>query len=292
VKRVLLFCQTLKQEDHSIIKHLINLLVSNEFLIYSLNAYEEEFEIISNYNEIEGIELEDASSKKIDLVMTLGGDGTMLKAAAIVSKENIPVIGINLGRLGFLASIEKSKIHDAVLKIKERKFKIEERSMLKLGSNIPIFKDYPYALNDFTIHKRDTSSMITIHTYIDDVFLNTYWADGIIVATPTGSTGYSLACGGPIIYPNSSNFVITPIAPHNLNVRPLVINDNVEIRFEIEGRADNFLCTLDSSYETITDEFKLKIRKSNLTTKIVILDNDDFGKTIRDKLLWGLDKRN
>jgi NAD+ kinase len=292
VKRVLLFCQTLKQEDHSIIKHLINLLVGNDFLIYSLNAYEEEFEIISNYNEIEGIELEDASNKKIDFVMTLGGDGTMLKAAAIVSKENIPVIGINLGRLGFLASIEKSKIHDAVLKIKEGKFKIEERTMLKLGSNIPIFKDYPYALNDFTIHKRDTSSMITIHTYIDDVFLNTYWADGIIVATPTGSTGYSLACGGPIIYPNSSNFVITPIAPHNLNVRPLVINDNVEIRFEIEGRADNFLCTLDSSYETINDEFKLKIRKSNLTTKIVILDNDDFGKTIRDKLLWGLDKRN
>ncbi len=292
MKKVLLFCQTLKTEDHSIIKHLINLLVTNGFEIHSLLDYEHEFEAIANYTDIRGINIDQVSKINIDFVMTLGGDGTMLKAASIVSKEMLPVIGINLGRLGFLSSIEKSKIHDAILKIKDNKFKIEERSMLKLSSNIEIFKDYPYALNDFTIHKRDTSSMVTIHTYVNDVFLNTYWADGIIVATPTGSTGYSLACGGPIIYPNASNFVITPIAPHNLNVRPLVINDDVTIKFEIEGRADNFLCTLDSRYETITDEYKLSIRKSNMTTKIIILDNDNFGKTIREKLLWGLDKRN
>jgi NAD+ kinase len=292
VKKVLLFSQKLKPEDSSIIKYLCELLDKNGFTIHSLPIIESELETISEHSEVNAIEEDQITNENIDIVMTMGGDGTMLKAASIVSGKGIPIIGINLGRLGFLSSVEKSKIHDAILKLKEGKFHIETRSMLKLSSNIPLFTDYPFALNDFTIHKRDTSSMVTIHAYLDGEFLNTYWADGIILSTPTGSTGYSLACGGPIIFPGSNNFAITPIAPHNLNVRPLVINDDVKISFEIEGRADNFLCTLDSRYETITDEYKLTIRRAEIGTKLIVLDNTNFGKTIREKLLWGLDKRN
>jgi NAD+ kinase len=292
VNRVLLFSQKLKPEDNTIIKYLCELLDKNGFVIHSLPSQEDELETITQVSDVSPIEINYVNLDTIDLVVTLGGDGTMLKAASMVSGKNIPIIGINLGRLGFLSSVEKSKVNDAILKLKEGKFHIETRSMLKLSSNIPLFEDYPFALNDFTLHKRDTSSMITIHAYLDGEFLNTYWADGIILCTPTGSTGYSLACGGPIIFPGSNNFAITPIAPHNLNVRPLVINDDVKISFEIEGRADNFLCTLDSRYETITDEYKLTIQRAEVGTKLIILDNTNFGKTIREKLLWGLDKRN
>jgi NAD+ kinase len=292
VKKVLLFSQKLKEEDGSIIKYLCDLLCKNGMMIYSFPTMESELESLSNHSEVRPVEEGALVDEGIDMVITLGGDGTMLKAASVVASKGIPIIGINLGRLGFLSSVEKSKIHDAVLKIKDGLYHIESRSMLKLTSNLPIFKGYPYALNDFTIHKRDTSSMVTIHTYLNGKFLNTYWADGVIVSTPTGSTGYSLACGGPIIFPDSKNFVITPIAPHNLNVRPLIINDDVKISFEIEGRADNFLCTLDANYETITDEYKLTIAKAEIDTKLVILDNHNFSNTIREKLLWGLDKRN
>jgi NAD+ kinase len=292
VKKVLLYSQKLKDEDSAIIKYLCDLLTKNSFSIYSFPDLEDDLESMSHHNDVIPVKEEDLNQEGIEMVITLGGDGTMLKAASIVAKMDIPIIGINLGRLGFLSSVEKSKVHDAVLKIKAGLYHIETRSMLQLSCNLPIFQDYPYSLNDFTIHKRDTSSMITIHTFLDGTFLNTYWADGIIVSTPTGSTGYSLACGGPIIFPDSKNFVITPIAPHNLNVRPIIINDDVKISFEIEGRAENFLCTMDSNYETITDEYKLTINKADIQTKLIILDNHNFSNTIREKLLWGLDKRN
>jgi NAD+ kinase len=292
VKKVLLYSQKLKEEDSAIIKYLCDLLTKNSFSIYSFPDLEDDLESMSHHNDVIPVKEEDLNQEGIEMVITLGGDGTMLKAASIVAKMDIPIIGINLGRLGFLSSVEKSKVHDAVLKIKAGLYHIETRSMLQLSCNLPIFQDYPYSLNDFTIHKRDTSSMITIHTFLDGTFLNTYWADGIIVSTPTGSTGYSLACGGPIIFPDSKNFVITPIAPHNLNVRPIIINDDVKISFEIEGRAENFLCTMDSNYETITDEYKLTINKADIQTKLIILDNHNFSNTIREKLLWGLDKRN
>jgi NAD+ kinase len=278
-------------EDTSLIKYLIEELSRNEFELYCFSDIHESFASISNQS-IKVANKADLSKDTIDIIITLGGDGTMLKAASIDTSHQIPIIGINLGRLGFLSSIEKSKVSDAVIKLKKKQFRIEERSMLKLSSNQSLFVDYPYALNDFTLHKRDTSSMITIHTYLNEIYLNTYWADGVILATPTGSTGYSLACGGPIIFPDSENFVITPIAPHNLNVRPLIINDDVKISFEIEGRADNFLCTMDSRYETITDEYKISITKSPFTTKLLILEGTTFSKTIREKLMWGLDKRN
>ena len=201
------------------------------------------------------------SKSEIDYVITLGGDGTILQATTLIRDLAIPILGVNLGRLGFLASIEERYIAESFDQIDSSRYHIDRRSMIYLESSPSIFGDMPFALNDFTLHKRDTSSMITIHTYINGDYLNSYWADGLIVATPTGSTGYSLSCGGPIIFPNSGNFIITPVAPHNLNVRPLVISDDAVISFEIEGRTENFLSTLDSRFETITSEHQLSVRK-------------------------------
>lgn len=227
-----------------------------------------------------------------NVCITLGGDGTILKAATLIRGSQIPILGINLGRLGFLASTEKTSIQDALEMILKNEYTIDRRSMLGLESNLPIFGELKFALNDFTLHKRDTSSMITVHTYLNDEFLNSYWADGLIVSTPTGSTGYSLSCGGPIIYPKSNNFVITPVAPHNLNVRPLVFSDDIKISFEIEGRSESFLCTLDSRFERITSEHKISITKNTFTTNLVKLHSKSFLKTIREKLVWGRDSRN
>lgn len=293
--RVLLFSQKFKEVDAELIMHLVSKLKRSKFeiFVHECNKDENSIQLIPALKKIPQIcTKEEILANAIDFVLTLGGDGTILKASNFVAKTQKPIIGINLGRLGFLSIVEKTKINEAIDKIRKGQYTIESRSMLKLESNKQLFKDFNYALNDITLHKRDTSSMITINTYINDEYLNTYWADGIIVATPTGSTGYSLACGGPIIFPGSGNFVITPIAPHNLNVRPLIIKDDVKIRFEIEGRADHFLCTMDSRYETITDAYKLEIRKANLTTKLMILEGHSFMHTIREKLLWGLDKRN
>jgi NAD+ kinase len=227
-----------------------------------------------------------------DVILTLGGDGTILGVLTLVKDLEIPVFGINMGRLGFLANIEKSKIIKAVRAITQRKWTTENRSLISLESNLPLFDDTPYALNDFTIHKRDTSSMITIHAYVDDEYLNSYWADGVIVATPTGSTGYSMSCGGPIIFPDSDNWVITPVAPHSLNVRPVVIPNNKSITFKVEGRTENFLCTLDSRYEVITQDHVITLRKCTFDFQLGVLQGMEFMETIREKLLWGLDRRN
>ena len=227
-----------------------------------------------------------------DVVITLGGDGTILSAMTIIRELETPIMGLNLGRLGFLASIEQERINEAIDLYIDGKYSISKRSMIQLNSNPSAFTDVNYALNDFTLLKRDNSSMIVLHTYIDGVFLNSYWADGLIVSTPTGSTGYSLSCGGPIIFPTSDNFILTPVAPHNLNVRPIVISSEHEISFKIEGRSENFLCTLDSRYEVVTSEHEIKLKKNPFSTQLITLEGDNFMKTIRNKLNWGLDKRN
>jgi NAD+ kinase len=229
---------------------------------------------------------------KLDYVICLGGDGTILDAVTMVRDSEVPIMGINLGRLGFLASIGKARIGEAIKMLINGQFSIEWRRLLHLETNMPIFGDVRFALNDFTLLKRDTSSMITIHTYLNGAYLNSYWADGLIVATPTGSTGYSLSCGGPIVFPNSGNFVITPVAPHNLNVRPVIVSDKSVISFEVEGRADNFLCTLDSRFETVTSDFQLAVRSCDFTIKLIQLHGDTYLKTLRDKLHWGVDARN
>lgn len=227
-----------------------------------------------------------------DMLISFGGDGTMLDTVTFVGNSNIPIIGINLGRLGFLAAISEEEVEAALSSLVKGSYTIERRSLLHLDANLPLFGDAPFGLNEFTIHRKDSSSMIKIHTYLNGEFLNTYWADGLIVATPTGSTGYSLSCGGPVVFPQASNFIITPVAPHNLNLRSIVVPDDVVITFEVEGRSDTFFCTLDSRSETITSETQLAIRKENFSISLVRPHEHNFLKTIRQKLYWGIDKRN
>ena len=228
----------------------------------------------------------------IDFIISLGGDGTLLDAVTFVGDKGIPVLGINYGRLGFLASIGKHELHTAVKALVQRTFMLDKRTVLHLDANMPLFNGVCYALNEFTIHKKDTSPMIKIHTYLNGEFLNTYWADGLIVSTPTGSTGYSLSCNGPVVFPESASFVITPVSPHNLNIRPLIVPDSSIISFEVEGRTDGFLCTLDSRREIVTKEVLLAIRKETFNINLVRLNENNFLQTIRNKLSWGLDKRN
>ncbi len=228
----------------------------------------------------------------IDFLISLGGDGTMLDTVTLVTNKNIPVLGINFGRLGFLASIGKEDLLTAIDAIIKRSFVIDKRSLLHLDSSKPLFGDTPYGLNEFAIHKTDTSPMIKIHTYLNGEFLNTYWADGLIVASPTGSTGYSLSCNGPVVFPESNSFVITPVAPHNLNVRPIVVPDNNIISFEVEGRTDTFICALDARRHVVEKNIQLAVKKEEFTLSLVRLNENNFLQTLRSKLMWGLDSRN
>jgi NAD+ kinase len=228
----------------------------------------------------------------IDCMISLGGDGTLLDTVTFVQDTGIPVLGINYGRLGFLASIGKDELHSAVTALVNRTYVLDKRTLLHLDANMPLFGKVPYALNEVTIHKKDTSPMIKIHTYLNGEFLNTYWADGLIVATPTGSTGYSLSCNGPVIFPDSASFVITPVSPHNLNIRPIIVPDDNIISFEIEGRTDGFLCTLDSRREIVDKEVQLAIKKEAFSMNLIRLNENNFLQTLRNKLSWGLDKRN
>jgi NAD+ kinase len=228
----------------------------------------------------------------IDCMISLGGDGTLLDTVTLVRDKGTPVVGINYGRLGFLANIGREELTTAVEALVNRTFVLDKRTLLHLDANIPLFGEVPYALNEFSLHKKDTSPMIKIHTYLNGEFLNTYWADGLIVATPTGSTGYSLSCNGPVVFPDSSNFIITPVSPHNLNIRPIVVPDNNIISFEVEGRTDGFLCSLDSRREIVTKEIQLAVKKEKFGINLIRLNENNFLQTLRNKLSWGLDKRN
>lgn len=230
--------------------------------------------------------------EETSFLFSIGGDGTILDAAALVKDAKIPIIGINTGRLGFLSTISITDIDDAIEKIFSGQYEIDERTMLKVESNKKLFNSTNFALNELTIHKKDSSSMIKIHAYLNGKFLNSYWADGLIVATPTGSTAYSLSCGGPIILPGSNNLEVTPIAPHNLNVRPIVIPDDSVLKLKVEGRNNQFLVSLDSRSETIDSSTELIIRKNEFNCHLITLSNTNQLDTIREKLNWGLDKRN
>ncbi|TXF85238.1 NAD kinase [Neolewinella aurantiaca] len=292
--QVVIYSQLLKEKDIPHVQELFDLLAEEQFSTYVYGPYLEELRPHINFRKDVGqIESHlDFRIKRFDMIITLGGDGTILKAATLVRDYGIPILGINLGRLGFLARVEKTKLKETLRLLSLGRFTTEKRDMLYLESNLPIFDETPFALNDFTLLKRDTSSMITIHTFVNGSYLNSYWADGLIVATPTGSTGYSLSCGGPIVFPGSGNFVVTPVAPHNLNVRPIVLSDDSVISFEIEGRAENFLCTLDSRFETITSVHSLAVRKNDFGIQLVKLPGISFMDTLRSKLNWGADRRN
>lgn len=235
---------------------------------------------------------EDFLKGNFDYLFSIGGDGTILNSIEIMRENPIPVIGINTGRLGFLAGVAAVDSASIIGELEKGRFTQDHRTLLELASNKPLFGGVRYALNDFVLHKKDSSSMITIHTYINGEFLNSYWSDGLIISTPTGSTGYNLSCGGPILYPSSQSFVITPIAPHNLNVRPIIISDQNVISFEIEGRSSSFLATLDSRSESIDNSTQLAIKKADIELCLLRFNGNNYLGTLREKLLWGHDNRN
>jgi NAD+ kinase len=273
-------------------QQLIDCLVENQVEIVIYSAFQaflgprvnlpKNIEIFNTHHEL----------KEVKYLISVGGDGTLLDTVSFVRDSGIPIIGINMGRLGFLASIAKQEIKTAVESLMKGHFTIDKRSLIRVESNIPLFNGVNYGLNEVTIHKKDTSSMIIVHAYLNGEFLNSYWADGLILATPTGSTGYSLSCGGPIIFPNSENFVITPISPHNLNVRPIIISDNQVITFEVEGRSAHYLATLDSRTETLETTIQLAVRKESFELNLIRLSTENYLGTLRNKLMWGLDTRN
>ena len=228
----------------------------------------------------------------VDFLVSLGGDGTLLDTVTLVRNKNIPILGINFGRLGFLASLGREEVSAAVKALSRRSFVIDKRSLIHVDANLPLFGDVPYGLNEFVIHKQDIAPMIKIHTYLNGELLNTYWADGLILSTPTGSTGYSLSCQGPIVFPDACSFVLTPIAPHNLNVRSIVVPDNTIISFEVESRSPYIICALDSRREIVDKSVLLAVRKESFMLNLVRLNENNFLQTLRNKLLWGLDKRN
>lgn len=230
--------------------------------------------------------------ESFDCLISMGGDGTILDTLTLIKDTGIPVVGINLGRLGFLTEIGKNELEKAIDTLAERTYIIDKRSLIHVDASIPLFGDTPFALNEFAIHKRDTSSMIKIHTYLNGEFLNTYWADGLIIATPTGSTGYSLSCNGPVVFPESNSFIITPVAPHNLNVRPIIISDTNIVSFEVEGRADQYICALDSRKEIVDRAVQVAIKKETFSFNLIRLHENSFLQTLRNKLSWGLDTRN
>jgi len=230
--------------------------------------------------------------RKIDVFFTLGGDGTILDSIPIIRNSNIPILGINMGRLGFLSSVSHTDIDAAINDVLNNNYILDKRALLSLKTDNDLFGEMNFALNEFSIHKKDHLSMIVVHVYIDDKFLNSYWADGLLISTPTGSTAYALAVGGPIVTPGSKNFIISPIAPHNLTVRPVVIPDNSVIKLKIQGRSKSFLVGLDSRFETINSSTELVVSKSNFSVNMIQIGNRSFFDTIREKLNWGLDIRN
>lgn len=251
-------------------------------------------ELSSNSFELKDPQLFSQLSKLnrvVDYLICIGGDGTMLSAVQIIADSGIPLIGVNMGRLGFLANVNSDGLKHAFNEIKRGSYQLDKRNLLQLESNQPLFQ-FNYALNDFVLHKKETSSMITVHAFLNGEPLNSYWADGLIVATPTGSSGYSLSCGGPILFPKSGSIVVTPIAPHNLNVRPVIIPDDQVLSFEIEGRSDFFLASLDSRSVTINNKVQIAIRKADFCINLVRFEGDTYLKTLRNKMLWGLDQRN
>lgn len=249
----------------------------------AVNILPIEFSVFSHHKDLD---------ETFDCLISLGGDGTMLDSATLVRNKKIPIMGINFGRLGFLASISKENVALAVEALVNGTYGVERRTLVHLDASLSLFGDAPFALNEFGIHKRDISPMIKIHTYLNGEFLNSYWADGLIVSTPTGSTGYNMSCNGPIVFPDSGSFVITPVAPHNLNVRSIIIPDTNIISFEVEGRTDQFICTMDSRREIVEKDIQLAIKKEEFTIPLVVLQENSFLTTLREKLTWGLDKRN
>jgi NAD+ kinase len=290
---VALFGKSIIPSDAPFLQALIDKLDSLGAQIYIYSLFNNIIRELITFKQ-EPIPFQNQSEIKavVDFLVSIGGDGTLLDTITLVGDSCIPIIGINMGKLGFLSGIAKDEILPAIDEIIEKKYSIDQRTLLKLETPNHLFGKFNYALNDVTVYKNTPISLLSIKTYINDEYLNTYWADGLIVATPTGSTAYSLSCTGPVLTPDSANFVITPIASHNLTVRPIVVPDNNKISLFIESRGFECFVGLDSRIEKIGNTIRLDISKENFKINLLRLSNQDFYKTIREKLNWGLDIRN
>ncbi len=288
--KIAIFSQEISQDVKNVLQSILIhkdaqkciFFIHNNLSQCKINA--NNFSFFKNYDDLD---------KSFDLFISIGGDGTFLRSIEFVRNLNLPIIGVNTGRLGFLASTKKENLEKSLTKIFKKKFNVEKRSILKVSSEnkcIPV-NSFPYALNEISVVRKDTTSMINVKTSLDGTYVNSYWSDGLIVSTPTGSTGYSLSCGGPIIMPGTNNIIITPNAPHNLNVRPIVIDDNSIIKLKVEDRDQLALVSLDSRSRSFDSSTELIIKKANFKIKLVQPQNNSFTTTIRNKLMWGLDKR-
>ena len=275
------------------VQHLIHKLEENnvpviiehqfhDFLIDHVN-FKKDIDIFDTPKELQ---------ENADILLSIGGDGTLLNTITLIRDSSIPVLGINTGRLGFISSVSTDQIDNAINQLFKKEYTLEKRTLLQLDTNNQLFGETNFALNEVTVLKKDTSSMIRIHAFLDDEFLNSYWADGLIVATPTGSTGYSLSCGGPIVVPGTENFIIAPIAPHNLNVRPIIVSEERVLKLKVEDRDELALVALDSRSRAIDPTLELTIRKADFKVNLIKLSSQSFIATIREKLMWGKDKRN
>ena len=270
-----------------LIKNNVEMIIESNFfkILFEKKIIDKEYPTFKSFTEL---------NSSFDMLISIGGDGTILRAATLVRDSGVPILGINAGRLGFLATVQKENIPEFMQFIIDKKYSISKRTLLNLSCSPDneAIQDINFALNEISVSRKDTTSMITIETYLNNEYLNSYWADGLIIATPTGSTGYSMSCGGPILTPNARSVVITPIAPHNLNARPLVVTDETEIRLKVSGRDDHYLVSLDSRIISVKNETVLFIKKSPFQINMVEIPNETFLKTLRTKLFWGEDRRN
>ena len=268
-------------------KNKVEMIIESNFLtmLNEKKIVENKYKTFTSHTELDS---------SFDMLISIGGDGTILRASTLVRDSGIPILGINAGRLGFLASVQKENISSFMQFVIDKKYTISKRTLLSLTCTPPndAIDEINFAMNEITVSRKDTTSMITIDTYLNEEYLNSYWADGLIISTPTGSTGYSLSCGGPILTPDVKSLVITPIAPHNLTARPLVVPDETEIRLKVSGRDEYYLVSLDSRVTSVKNESVLILKKTPFQINMVEIPGETFLKTLRHKLLWGEDKRN
>ena len=293
--KIAIFGQYYQNDTRPIIKDIfvffnsnnVELVIEESFLkiLYEEEIVKKEYKTFATYKDL---------NSSFDLLISIGGDGTILRAITYVRNSGIPIIGVNAGRLGFLAKVQKENIETFLQLILDKNYTVSKRTLLSIESNPKNdeIKEINFALNEISVSRKDTTSMITVETYLNGEYLTSYWADGLIISTPTGSTGYSLSCGGPVLTPDVKSFVITPIAPHNLNARPLVIPDKTEIVLKVSGREALYLVSLDSRIATMNNETILTIKKTPFKINMVEIQDETFLKTLRNKLLWGMDKRN
>jgi len=292
--KVAIYGQMYQDNTFDYVLELLDELEKESATVYieeSLNAHLSNKQITNAYktfNELKGLD------DSFDMFISFGGDGTILRATTYVRDLGIPIVGVNTGRLGFLSTFKKEDVRKVVQEFVQGAYTIVERSLVEVNAGLQAdeFGELNFALNEITVSRKDTTSMITVETHLNGEYLTSYWADGLIVSTPTGSTGYSLSCGGPVIIPTAKSLVLTPIAPHNLNARPLVISDDTVIRLKVSGREENHLVSLDSRIAILENGKEIEVKKAGFTIKMIEYNSESFLKTLRNKLLWGEDKRN